>query len=133
MRVGVKLFAIVRERAGVGETLLDLPDGATVAVAEERIVGFVEVSLRPYARGCVSSPIGYLEGWYVEPDARRRGIGRALVAAAERWARDKGCTEFASDRDSSNLLSHHAHVALRYEPADHNVHFTKPLLPDEIV
>jgi molybdopterin synthase catalytic subunit len=99
-----------------------------VAQADDgKLVGFVEVSLRPYARGCVSSPVGYLEGWYVEPDRRRRGIGRALVQAAERWAREKGSVEFASDRDNWNLLSHQAHVALEYKPADRNVYFSKPL------
>ena len=109
--------------------LLDgLPAEVIVAQAQDgRLVGFVEVSLRPYARGCVTSPVGFLEAWYVEPDLRRRGIGRALVEAAERWAREKGCSEFASDRDNWNLLSHQAHVALRYEPTDRNVYFTKPL------
>ena len=33
MRLRVKLFAIVKERAGVAETSLELPDGATVAAA----------------------------------------------------------------------------------------------------
>ena len=33
MRIRVKLFAIVKERAGVGELTLELPDGATVAAA----------------------------------------------------------------------------------------------------
>ena len=34
MRIRVKLFAIVKERAGVAEAPLDLPDGANVAAAE---------------------------------------------------------------------------------------------------
>ena len=33
MRVRVKLFAIVKERAGVAEAAMELPDGATVAAA----------------------------------------------------------------------------------------------------
>ena len=37
MRVRVKLFAIVRERAGVGEVLLDLPANATVAAASAKL------------------------------------------------------------------------------------------------
>jgi molybdopterin synthase catalytic subunit len=37
MRVRVKLFAIIKERAGVGETALDLSDGADVAAAESAL------------------------------------------------------------------------------------------------
>jgi molybdopterin synthase catalytic subunit len=33
MRVTVKLFAVLRERAGTGEITLDLPPGATAATA----------------------------------------------------------------------------------------------------
>jgi molybdopterin synthase catalytic subunit len=37
VRVVVRLFAILRERAGTGEILMDLPDGATVASAAEHL------------------------------------------------------------------------------------------------
>ena len=81
------------------------------------IVGFAELSLRVYAEGCASSPVGFLEGWYVAPEYRRRGIGGALVAASENWARDKGCVEFASDTEIDNTLSAEAHFALGFEEA----------------
>ena len=35
------------------------------------------------ADGCTTHPVGYVEGWYVDPDVRRKGVGKALVAAAE--------------------------------------------------
>ncbi len=77
--------------------------------------GFVEVALRSRADGCDSTPVGYIEGWYVDEDMRRQGIGRALVAAAERWARSKGCRQTASDAELWNTVSHRAHGALGYQ------------------
>jgi aminoglycoside 6'-N-acetyltransferase I len=78
-------------------------------------VGFAELSIRHYAEGCETNRVGYLEGWYVRPEARRQGIGRALVAAAERWASTQGCTEFGSDALLENDVSAAAHLALGFE------------------
>jgi len=75
-------------------------------------VGFAELSIRTYAEDCVTDHVAYLEGWYVVPDARRQGVGTALVRAAEDWARSQGCTEFASDAPSDNHASAAAHRAL---------------------
>ena len=88
-----------------------------VLVAEDRngvVVGFVELFIRNYAEDCRSDRVGYLEGWYVVPDARRRGVGRALIAASEDWARAQGCTEFASDALIDNETSAAAHKALGF-------------------
>ncbi|MFG0260437.1 MAG: GNAT family N-acetyltransferase [Phycisphaerales bacterium JB041] len=78
-------------------------------------VGFAEVSLREIAEGCLSSPVGYLEGWLVADEARGMGVGSALVAAGERWAAAQGCTEFASDAELDNEVSLRAHAALGFE------------------
>ena len=88
-----------------------------VFVAEEggRLIGFVEMSLRSFADGFSSSPVGYLEGWYVSPEVRRRGVGRRLVAAGEDWARGQGCAEFASETELENEASAAAHAALGFE------------------
>jgi aminoglycoside 6'-N-acetyltransferase I len=88
-----------------------------VLLAEDdagRLVGFAELSIRPYAEDCATDRVAYLEGWYVEPDARKRGVGRALVEAAERWGRDQKCTEFASDALLDNSVSAAAHLALGF-------------------
>jgi len=79
-----------------------------------RLLGFAEVSTRPFAEGCRSSRVAYLEGWYVVPDARKQGIGRALVESSESWGRDQGCTEFASDADPENDISAATHRALDF-------------------
>lgn len=93
---------------------------AAVLLAEDdagRPLGFVELSIRPCAEGCRTNRVAYLEGWYVVPDARRRGVGRSLVGAAERWARAQGCTEFASDTQPDNEVSIAAHQALGFGDA----------------
>ena len=77
-------------------------------------LGFVELSIRPYAEGCRTDRVAYLEGWYVVPEARKRGVGRSLVVAAEAWARSQGCTEFASDAELANDLSASAHEAVGF-------------------
>jgi aminoglycoside 6'-N-acetyltransferase I len=78
------------------------------------VVGLAELSIRPSAEGCTSDRVAYLEGWFVVPEARRRGVGRALVATAEQWGRDHGCAEFASDTQPENLVSAAAHRALGF-------------------
>ena len=78
-------------------------------------LGFVELSIRPYAEDCETDRVAYLEGWYVVPGARRRGVGRALVAAAEDWGRSQGCSEFGSDALLDNDISAAAHKALGFQ------------------
>lgn len=78
-------------------------------------VGFAELSIRPYAEDCVTDRVAYLEGWYVVPEFRRQGAGRALVRTAEEWARAQGCAEFASDALLDNDVSAAAHRALGFE------------------
>ena len=90
-----------------------------VLVAERsdgRLVGFAELSIRPYAEGCLPR-VAYLEGWFVEAEARRSGVGAALIGAAEDWGRQLGCREFASDAEPENRASIEAHLRLGFEDA----------------
>lgn len=91
--------------------------------------GFIEVSLHEWAEGCHTSPVGYIEGWYVDPDLRRQGAGAALVKAAESWAIAQGCREMASDCELWNEVSYRAHLALGYEETMRIIQFRKSLLP----
>lgn len=73
-----------------------------VFVAERpdgRLFGFLEAAIRSRANGCDSTPVGYIEGRYVDEDVRQQGVGRALVEAAEEWAKSKGCRQMASDAE----------------------------------
>ena len=62
------------------------------------LCGFIEVSLRNYAEGCQTSPVPYIEGWYVDEDVRHSGLGSRLIQTAEKWARSKGFSEIASEK-----------------------------------
>jgi aminoglycoside 6'-N-acetyltransferase I len=75
----------------------------------------------------LSSPVGYLEGIFVVPEHRRSGVGEALVRAAEAWARERGCTEMASDRQLDNEPSGVFHEAVGYEEAERIVCYRKSL------
>jgi len=103
----------------------------TTLVAQDqagRMVGFAEVDLRSHADGCdPSQPVGYLEGWYVAPEWRRRGVGAQLVEEAEAWARSQGCKEMASDTWQDNVDSQHAHEALGFQVVDRCVNYRKSL------
>jgi len=99
-------------------------------VAEENgtVVGFVEVGLRSTADGCDwARAVGYVEGWYVAESHRRRGVGAQLIAAAENWAREQGCTEMASDTQIENTQSLQAHLRLGYEVSERSILFRKRL------
>lgn len=105
-----------------------LPLTMFVAEREGALVGFVEVGLRSHANGCDPiRAVGFIEGWYVSAQCRKQGIGRALFAAAERWSRQHGCREMASDTWTDHRLSVKAHVALGYAVEGHFVNFRKRL------
>lgn len=102
---------------------------AFFAVEEDgSLIGFAEVSIHTDAPGCTSNRIGFLEGWYVDPAHRRQGVGRALNAAAEQWARERGCTEMASDTNESYPYSPAAHRSLGYTQIPNSWDFYKQLL-----
>lgn len=106
------------------------PLAVLLAVSDsDEPLGFAELSIRWCAEGCKTDRVAYLEGWYVVPEARKSGVGKALVAAAEDWARYQGCSEFASDAEVGNEVSALAHAALGFEDVGLVRCFRKPIQP----
>jgi aminoglycoside 6'-N-acetyltransferase I len=106
-----------------------LADPTQVAFVAERgdgrLCGFAEASVRRFANSNDESPCAFLEGWWVDADVRRSGIGRSLLAAVEDWARSQGFTELGSDALLDNTLGHQAHRALGFEERERVVYFRK--------
>lgn len=113
------------------ENRLPLTMPLVIFVAEatnQTLAGFLEIDLRSHADGCdPSRPAGYIEGWYVVEQFRRRGVARKLVDTAEDWARRQGCVEIASDTWIDNEVSQRVHESLGYEVVDRCVHYRKTL------
>ena len=119
----------VEELAEEFKALAENPEAALfAAVAKNEIIGFAQCQLRhDYVEGCSTSPVGYLEGIFVEERCRRQGVARALLHACEEWARSKGCTEFASDCELTNIVSQNFHRAVGFEEANRLVAYVRKI------
>ena len=99
-----------------------------IKYVDEKPVGFANVSIRyDYVEGCETSPVGYLEGIYVEDCYRNNNFARELVIACEDWVKNKGIKEFASDCELSNLGSLAFHLAIGFKEANRIICFKKEL------
>lgn len=110
--------------------IIEHPEFQFVLVADagdRNLIGFLEVSIRPFVEDCETENVGYLEGWFVIPEYRRSGVGRSLVSGAEDWAKARGCTEMASDAEVGNEDSLNAHRQLGYDETSRLVHLRKDL------
>jgi len=102
-------------------------EAALIAECGGKSCGYVVVGTRSYAEGCASSPVAYVEALYVDPEWRRKGAGRTLLAAAETWARARGFSEIASDAGVDNADSVAMHVACGFDETERIVCLRKAL------
>lgn len=85
--------------------------------SDDNPIGFIELTIRSSAEECMTSPVLYIEGWYVDPAHQSQGVGKALMNAAFQWGRAQGCQEAASDARPDNTQSINAHHALGFQDA----------------
>ncbi|MBX7483101.1 aminoglycoside 6'-N-acetyltransferase [Qipengyuania qiaonensis] len=106
------------------------PDRAAFVALDpaSAVIGFAEATLRrDYVEGCGTSPVGFLEGIYVSPDARLSGVARQLADKVAAWAKANGCTEYASNALLDNADSHAFHAAIGFAETERVVYFRKRL------
>ena len=95
---------------------------------ENMPVGFAQCQLRyDYVEGTDTSPVGYLEGIFIMEEYRHKGYAKELLSECEKWAKEKGCKEFASDCEIDNDSSFVFHMAMGFEEANRIICFTKTL------
>ena len=91
-------------------------------------VGFAQCQLRhDYVEGTETTPVGYLEGIFIMEGYRNRGYAKELLNECEKWAKDSGCKEFASDCEMDNNISFQFHMAMNFTEANRIICFTKKL------
>lgn len=95
---------------------------------DSSVVGFAQCGLRcDYVEGTGSSPVGYLEGIFIEENFREKGYAKALLRQCELWAKERGCSEFASDCELDNVDSFRFHLKCGFAEVGRIICFTKKL------
>ena len=99
-----------------------------IKYVDDEPIGFSQCQLRrDYVEGTESSPVGYLEGIFVSEEYRKKGYAAELLSECEKWAKEKGCTEFASDCELDNADSFRFHISLGFKEANRIICFRKDL------
>ena len=99
-----------------------------IKYVDNKPIGFAQCSLRvDYVEGTDSSPVGYLEGIFVDVNYRNKGYAKELLHACEKWAKDMGCREFASDCELDNIDSFKFHMAMGFDEANRIICFRKDI------
>lgn len=97
-----------------------------LCVIDDLAIGFIHAALRfDYVEGAESSPVGYIEGIYVLPEFRKKGISKALAQHAERWALQNGCVQMGSDIEDDNQVSYAFHIGVGFKEANRVICFIK--------
>ena len=122
-----------------GHTILELKtlfldlicsDNAVVFIkyVDNKAIGFAQCQLRnDYVEGTDTSPVGYLEGIFVEEEYRHNGYAKELLSKCENWAKERHCTEFSSDCAIDNEISFKFHLSMGFEEANRIICFRKDI------
>lgn len=100
------------------EALADPQRAILIAESAQVAVGAVEVRLydTPSHPLMVQRRRAFVDDLVVAPAARRHGVGRALMEAAQRWARARGAEELVLTVWAGNTEAERFYARLGYRP-----------------
>lgn len=99
-----------------------------IKYVDNKPIGFAQCQLRTdYVEGTETSPVGYLEGIFIIEKYRHCGYAKELLGECEKWAKEKNCSEFASDCELDNIDSLNFHIAMGFEETNRIICFRKDL------
>ena len=131
LRLRQAVYPGVSEKFHRAEMQIFLADGTKqcfLAIGnDDEPCGMAEVTLRNIVDGCLSSPVGYIEGLYVDPAYRGKGISRLLLESAEHWCRDQGCIEIGTDAELENVEAQRFHERMGFKETYRIVEYRKDL------
>ena len=111
-------------RARLERLLAAADQTVLVAAGGRELLGWVHVQ---EFLSLASAPAGLITGLVVAPAARRSGVGRQLVIAAEGWARARGLASMRLRARVARSSAHSFYRALGYEAVKRQVQFRKEL------
>lgn len=112
----------------IEQILADDDKHCFLAIADDgEPCGMIEVSLRNVVDGCLTSPVGYIEGIFVDAEYRGVGVARQLLQRGQQWCREKGCTELGTDAELNNEQAQKFHRHMGFEETYRTVGYRKPL------
>jgi GNAT superfamily N-acetyltransferase len=97
-----------------------------VAETDGRLLGWVHVGLAEYVE---SGTFAVIAGLVVDRAHRRQGIGAALMAEAEAWALQQGCSVMRLWSSITRTRAHRFYEGLGYEQMKTQYSFVKTLEP----
>jgi ribosomal protein S18 acetylase RimI-like enzyme len=74
-----------------------------VAVDDEAVIGLITASVRPTLWH--PGPVALIDELVVDQNARRHGVGRALIDAVVSWARKRGVSEVEVSTEADNVAA----------------------------
>ena len=109
-------------------TRLEQPYTGFLAFSDDgEPIGLIDARIRNYAEGAPNLRAAYVEDLWVQPEYRRIGVARLLLAAVEEWARAEGFDWLGSDTTPDNQLSRDWHRRMGFDEVEQLVVFGKRL------